>query len=1137
MEVTLDMSDRSETAPLTQPSHQRGEGGLPPSEEAASLSEGDSSVGTDTTYVVCGGSGAAGEEGTVLGSLGLTVEGAVQLTGSDRSRLLNFLLRWERFEVLHRCLDVLIPRNPTLVSLRDLRAKALLAEGRLDEALSVVQRRLERRVSLPARALLARTHLARGDGAMARKIVQALVAERDESPLAWSLLGEVELACGNEEAALSAYRLLHDRHPNSRAYLWGMGSIYAARGDLVTASGYAVQLLRLADEGGPLSVVRLRDLRDYFKASGESTRVAEIEVELTRRYADELAELREQLSSRGGLPAPSKRSTRGRHAPPLRVSSVEQLPSYDGIAVSDEERRGIMEAAQDLFGFDSLLPGQLETMVCVMRGEDVLTVLPTGGGKSLCYQLPAVRPSLASEDRLSDGAPHRGTQGTTLVISPLIALMKDQVDSLPRAVRQRATTLNSTLDGAELRRRMDRVADGVYRLVYAAPERLRQPPFVHALRCAGVERLVIDEAHCVSMWGHDFRPDYLTIGRVREDLGDPPLLAMTATAPQRVRRDIVQRLAPSPGSRSGLRIVAGDVTRPNLQLEVFRARDADDKLCRLLAYCQAETGSGIVYADTRARCEELAALLRQHGVSAIHYHAGIADRHRVQDDFMAGRSRVVVATIAFGMGIDKPDIRFIVHFTPPASLEAYYQEAGRAGRDGLDARCVLMYSPYDRNLLSRRARRDDLPAEFLREVYAAVKKGLGGKKEGRIALADLERELRTDGTRIRVAVSLLEEAMLLRRGPDMPRAAQVCLSASCRESALPDDLGAFRRAARLRPQQWLTLDLAEVAPKARIPLAEIEHRILAWQDTGWLMYRPAGRDLLLCLLPPPPDAAEQMRMLLERHEAVQAQRVDEIFAYAKGANCRHGHLNAYLGGRSIERCDVCDNCVEVPPPPDPGLPEERTQILTILRCVANAPWGWGRTTVRRILRGDLRPRPGARPLHEKARAQPEFGALGFRSKTAIDRMVGRLEDAGFLAPRQLQHGGAVIEITPRGQAALQDPATLDALTATPESQASSKTRRRPMTEDADELDVDEALLQALRAWRLVEAREREVSAFIIFHNSHLRAIAAHRPTTLEALSEVEGVGPKRLERYGSAVIDLVRVHLQNEQKSREDGHG
>ncbi len=1091
LEVILSECERLSYSPSPQPSPQRGEGASP-----------FSSAGRGN-----------GSEGDILSELTLSTQQVLNLHHHNRSRFLNFLLRWEHIDALHACLDVLIPQNPTLVSLRDLQVKAFLAQGRPADGLPVVEERLQKRESFPARALLARVRLALGDTNAARRIVLAMTDEREDSALAWSLLGEIELAGGDEHAALDAYRRLHELYPHSRAYLLGMAELYRVRGDLVTASGYAVQLLRQADVDNPLSIYNLRQLRDYFQFSGETTRVAELEVELARRYADELDDLREHLSP-DYAPAPEPTAP----VEPQRGEPVEPLPSFDAVPVSAAERRTITDAVQRFFGFDSLLPGQVQTMAAVLRGEDVLTVLPTGGGKSLCYQLPAM---LADE-------------GTTLVISPLIALMKDQVDSLPQNVRQRATTINSTLDGDELRRRIERVADGVYRLVYAAPERLRQPPFLHALRRAGVERLVIDEAHCVSVWGHDFRPDYLIIGRVRDALGNPPLLAMTATAPLRVRKDILRRLGDQRDAASGPRVVAGDVTRSNLQLEVFRAADLDEKLRRLLAFCKAEPvarqggppGSGIVYADTRARCEELAALLRQHGISAAHYHAGIEDRSRVQDDFMAGRVRVVVATVAFGMGIDKPDIRFIVHFFPPSSLESYYQEAGRAGRDGLPARCLLMHSSYDKGLLTRRVRRDVLAVEFLREVYAAVRGRLGGKRAGRVAAADLERDLRVDNTRVRVALSLLEEAGLLWRGPDLPRAAMVRLSAICRDDALPDELSAFRVAARLRSQQWLTLDLGEVARGAGIPPEEIEQRLLGWEDEGWLMYRPSGRDFLLKLLPPPDDSAERVEALLERYETVQIQRVDEITAYAETPRCRHGHLNAYLGGRVIERCEACDNCVKVSPPPDPGLPDERAQLLTVLQCVDNAPWGWGRNTIARILRGDFAgkgPRYHAKPLHRRAYEQAEFGALAFRSKGAVKRLIERLEYASFLKPRELEHGGAVLELTSKGKRALRKPAVLDGLIA---PQRKAQEPRETSAGEGTEQSVDEELFELLRKWRREQAREQGVASFVILHNRHLRAIAAKCPTTREALSDVKGIGPKRMERYGAALLDLVRGHLE-----------
>lgn len=941
----------------------------------------------------------------VLAEIGLTMAQLCRLGSDDRSRLLHFLLRWEHAEALLACLDALTPLHPNRVSLLDLRVQALVAQGQVDQALAAMQERLHLKASATAHLLLARVHLARGDLEAADRVVRSLIEGQDGAFQAWELRGEIALRRGDIQAAQAACARLNELRPQCRAYLWGMVAIHRARRDWVTASGYAVRLLQTASQEAPLSVADLRGLREYFGASGETTRVADLDADLVRRRADELAGLQAALAH-----APSQKpgfflKTGFLASPP----PAELLPTFDQVPVSPAERARIEEATRRLFGFDTLLPGQVETMACVLRGEDVLVILPTGGGKSLCYQLPA----LLAE------------RGVTLVISPLIALMKDQVDSLPAGVRRRATSINSSLDREELRGRLEQVAlggqghAGGCRLVYAAPERLRQPPFLHALRRAGVNRLVIDEAHCISLWGNDFRPDYLAIGQARRALGGPPLLALTATAPTRVRRDILNQLGP-------LRVIAGDVTRLNLQLQVFYAGNTDEKLRHLLAFGLARSAGGpaepgIVYVSTRAQSEELAALLRRYGVSAGHYHAGLPDRDRVQDDFMAGRIRVVVATVAFGLGIDKGDVRFIVHYDPPPSLEAYYQEAGRAGRDGLPARCLLMYAPSDRATLTRRAHQDALSVESLRAVYGAVKRRLGGASIGPVAEADLERDLADEdaSARLRVALSLLEKAALLRRGPDLPRAAVVCLTTDEFGDHLPD-LAAFCRAARLRPGQSLTVDLAQAAQQAGLPAGEVEYRLLEWADAGWLSYSPSGRDLLLELLPPPPDAAGRIAALLEEYDVVQGQRVDEISAYVQTVRCRHGHLNAYLGGRAIARCAACDNCLPMPPPPEAGLPSEKEQGLAVLRCLSGSSWGWGRQNLAHILRGDAEAPP-------RARGNTSFGALAFRSETAIGHLLDRLLAGGLLRARQLDHGGVVLELTAAGAQALKEPAVLDNL--------------------------------------------------------------------------------------------------------------
>ena len=1015
----------------------------------------------------------------VLPRLGLGSESVGGLSAAERSQLLGFLLRWGHFEELHACLDVLIAARPKLVSLQDLRVRAYLAEGRPDEALAVMQRRLDQRASVTARVLLARVHLARGSVTEASRITSDLVQAEPDSVLAWGLAVDAALARGDLPSARAACRNLAGLTPGSRSYLRCMVSVHRAAEDWVTATSYAVALLT-SDAEVPVGLADLRMLQEYFQASGDLTRVADIEAELAGRYAAELAEL---VQAGSGLETP---------ALPASEPETEATPATEAISglgtveVTDAEAERVREAARDRFGFESLLPGQLEVLACALRGEDVLAILPTGGGKSLCYQLPA----LVAES------------GTTLVVSPLIALMKDQLDSLAARAGDLVTAVNSSLDGDELRRRLHEVERGHCRLVYAAPERLRQPPFLAALKLAGVKRLVIDEAHCVSVWGHDFRPDYLAIGRARAVLGDPPLLCVTATAPERVRRDILATMGE-------MRVIVGDVMRPNLRLEVARTGNLDDKYQRLLALCRQESGSGIVYVDTRDRAEELAALLRAQGLSAVHYHAGIEDRSAVQDEFMSGQARIVVATVAFGLGIDKPDIRFIIHFAPPPSLENYYQEAGRAGRDGLPARCVLMFSPSDRATLTRRAKRDLLSQVYLRSVHAAVEACLQGERTGHLAMSQLQRELREeDELKVRVALSFLERAGLLRRDFDVPRGARVRVDLQWIPEGEPELL-AFCRAARLRRGQMVSLDLVETAREAGFDPVDLELQLVRWAAEGLLTYRPAGRDILLELPVASTQAWDRLAELLEQHQLIQAQRVSDIAAYAETRRCRHGYVGQYLGGRVVSKCQACDNC-KASKVAAAVLPSEAEQLREVLQCVADGLWGWGRVSLVHILRGD----PGA---PGRGRDQLGFGALAYRSRSAVEGMLARLEEAGLLTARRLDHGGEVLELTEAGDDAIRDPAVLGELTRPTVEPIRSKLGPEPVG------PLDEALFQRLRAWRLEVARAQGVAPFIVFSDKALRAIAARGPSTLEELAEAKGVGPAKLAQYGEAVIEVCRA--------------
>jgi ATP-dependent DNA helicase RecQ len=342
------------------------------------------------------------------------------------------------------------------------------------------------------------------------------------------------------------------------------------------------------------------------------------------------------------------------------------------VGVMTVEAGVVSDALKRYFGFDAFRPLQEAIVGDVLAGRDVFALLPTGGGKSLCYQLPALL-----------------SPGITVVISPLIALMKDQVDALTTAGIA-ATFLNSSLEYDEVRERIDGLRRGDYRLLYVAPERLAMPSFAAELATLNVTRFAVDEAHCISEWGHDFRPDYRRISDLRQRFAGVPFLAFTATATDRVRADIVERLALRDPA-----VHVGSFNRPNLTYRVTRKKRSPEAL---IAWIEARPDdAGIVYVGSRAAADDLATRLKKAGIAALPYHAGLdaAKRSKHQERFIRDKARVICATVAFGMGIDKSNVRFVVHYDLPKSVEGYYQETGRAGRDGVPAECLLFFNHGD----------------------------------------------------------------------------------------------------------------------------------------------------------------------------------------------------------------------------------------------------------------------------------------------------------------------------------------------------------------------------------------------------------------------------------------------------------
>ena len=946
------------------------------------------------------------------------------------------------FEQLH-------PLFGQTVTLDDDLARLALTLKRPDEAEALVRDRLARSEAVTAYQLLAQAMLDQGTQEKrdeAAALAEQLARDHGAKQTAWLTVGQIALGLGDAARSEAAYQRALELAPNSVAALLGLARTAAAREDEEEARALTTRVFA-AYSDVPSAWV-LRETAEIAIRLGDADWLADLrdrQAELAEREAERLRTRLAAPEAAGGAAGAGGQRKRSGSFGEQRVGTVrgdglrahqasedeeDEIPAESASLADAEEEPAdadLLDALREHFGYEGFLPGQATIIAAVLRGEDVLAVMPTGAGKSLCYQLPALLLS-----------------GTTVLISPLIALMKDQMDNLPVAVRDRTTIINSLVERDELERRLAGIAAGRYKLVYAAPERLRQQSFIYALRRAGIARFVVDEAHCVSLWGHDFRPDYLFIAKALRQLESDgariPVLALTATATPEVRAGIAEAL------ERDLRVVNRGVFRPNLRYEVVRVSNNEDRKRALARVLQETAGAGIIYVRSRDGCEEVAEFLRRRcHISAIHYHAGMdrSSREAAQEAFISGRARVVVATVAFGMGIDKADVRLIVHYQLPGSLEAYVQESGRAGRDGKPSRCVLLVSTADTSLLRRHVRQDELSVETLRAVYATVR-GLiragapAGERAGRVVAGDLEREVsvalvgdgnggEVDETQARVALSLLERCGFLVRHPDVPRSPSVRLGAAvgghgtkvpahglatevapgrplAAKSPFGDsdrELQAFVSAARLRPGQYQTLDLVALAGQLAMSPAALEERLLSWRDDGLLEYRDSARDLLLELAPAPVDGKtllpELLEAVVERHE----RQVASLVAYTNATQCRQRVIARHFGERlPVAACGECDHCAGA----SDALVEEvrrgrrtRTEPIrdvaavreTILGCLRELPYAVGMTGLVRILRGSADTAPSATRL-------PQFGTLATIGRSRLNEEIRAMVAEGLL---------------------------------------------------------------------------------------------------------------------------------------------
>jgi ATP-dependent DNA helicase RecQ len=884
------------------------------------------------------------------------------VTGDRRQQVISYLKQWEQHAALLRYLDVWLALTPTLATLRQARAEALLALGQPHTALLELDAiDQERGATTTRRRLRFDALLAAGEWEAAQAMISG-PAER----------GDLLVAQGRHEEAkrvladLAAWR---DGPPTARDIRAALACGEPDRAALLLRERQA------AREGTAPSVADLRLERAVALAQDDADAANEIDAALRTLEAA----ARDQLVTTLGL---------DKHA------DLEVVPDVPALEPAVEDvPPDVLAALQEHWGYDHLRGGQSATVARVLNGTSVLSVLPTGAGKSLTYQLPSL---------LLDGV--------TVVVSPLIALMKDQIDGLPPAVREQATAINSTMSGADVARRLRDIRAGRYKLVYVAPERLRQQSFVHALRETGIARFVVDEAHCVSLWGLSFRPDYLFLSRVLRELAEPPVLALTATATPETRTEIT-------GQLGAMDLVAASVFRRNLHFSVVQVPNAEAKTSALIELCKEIRGPILVYARSRDRCEELAHLLRRKGIKASHYHAQVEDRARAQEIFMSGEVQVLVATVAFGMGIDKPDIRAIIHYNLPQSVEAYYQEAGRAGRDGKPSRCVLLYTTSDKAQLTSWLKQDTLDRDHLRSVYRALR-AHAHNDYVLIAPEALQRAVRLDDTQVRVALGMLERVELVVRHFDLARTLRVTMLGTSE-----DDLwGRFVAITTLQPGQSRIVEPLAVAAALDIAPDQCEATLLGWSVSGLLQIDNGPRDWLLQLLPAPPDTPARIEALLGEYSARQDARVEAMVAYAKGLLCRHQALAAHFGERLQSCGDACDVCAgdaettrrrthKATASNAISPKDERTATTTTLRMLRDLPFSVGKTGAVRILNGSVESSIGPDRC-------PDWGALSTWTKTATGRLIDTLVEQGYL-DRNMDGAYPTLELTAKGRQAVE----------------------------------------------------------------------------------------------------------------------